>query len=230
MNNSVHRNVHLVASRNPTSAKPRTKSKVQDELLARQLIWVDWLRAKTGKSLAALARDAGRSPNLLTRKLADGGLLSTSTIELLMESTGLPGPDTYLLPSAAGFSEEAVAYDPAAKDNDPVQARMIEQALKGRPNAAPWVLKTRALEDAGYLIGDIVITDGAVQPMANDAVVAQRYENGTAETIFRILHKPYLVAASNDPGLRNKPLYVDDNVVIVMGTITHSFRARANRG
>lgn len=216
-----------MANRLPASAKLRTKSKVQDELLARQIAWLEWLRVKTGKSLAALARDAGRSHNLLTRKLAEGGLLSTSTIELLMESTALPGPDTYLLPSAAGFSDEAVAYDPGAKDNDPVLARMIEQALKGRPSAAPWHLRTRALEGAGYLAGDIVITDAAEMPNAGDAVCAQVYDvrSGNAETVFRLFEPPYLISASTESTLR-KPLLIDNERVIVIGAITHSFRSR----
>lgn len=227
MNLHVHRNVHLPASRAPAASKPRTKSKVQDELLARQLAWIDWLKGKTGKSLAALARDAGRSHNLLTRKLAEGGLLSTSTIELLMESTGLPGPDTYLLPSSASFSDEAIAYDAGAKDNDPVLARMIEQALKGRPNATPWHLHTRALEGAGYLAGDIVITDAQAHPLAGDAVCAQVYDirSGTAETVFRLFEPPYLISTSTESALR-KPMLIDNERVIVIGAITQSFRGR----
>ena len=88
-----------------------------------------------------------------------------------------------------------------AKDNDPVLARMIEQALKGRPNAAPWHLRTRALEGAGYLAGDIVITDASVTANAGDAVIAQVFDprSGSPETVFRILESPYLVAASSDP-------------------------------
>jgi hypothetical protein len=217
--------VHLPAARSAPPDKARTKTTIQDEVYARQTAWLDWLKTKTGKSLAALARDAGRSPSLLTRKFAEGGLLTASTIELLMESTGLPGPDTYLLPGAAGIADEGLPIDPAAADAS--LKAMIEAALKGRSAATPWQLRTRALEGAGYLSGDIVISDQAVVPMAGDAVVAQVYDlrTGAAETVFRILEAPYLVAASADPALR-KPLLVDNDRVIVMGVITHSFRTR----
>jgi hypothetical protein len=200
---------------------------VQDEIYSRQIAWLDWLKQKTGKSLAALAQEAGRSPNLLTRKFAEGGHLSAATVELLMESTGLPGPDTYLLPGAAGISDEGARYDPSAHDGDSTLKAVVEAALKGRPNAIAWHLNTRALEDAGYLVGDILISDAAVTAHAGDAVVAQVIDlrSGAMEAVFRILEAPYLVAASPDPGLR-KPLLVDNERVIVMGTITQSFRSR----
>lgn len=198
---------------------------MQDELRAKQLAWLDWLKEKTGKSLFALAKDAGRSHNLLSRKVADGGLLNTATVQLLMESTGLPGPDTYLLPTT-GLREEATPYV-ASSSVDPVLALMIAGALKDRPNAAPWRLRTDALESDGYLEGDIIITDASVQPRAGDVVCAQVYDvrAGAAETIFRTFEPPFLISRSRDPNLR-KPLQVDDRSVIIMGTVTQSFRTR----
>jgi hypothetical protein len=205
----------------------KNRSDVRSEEYARHFAWVDWMCARTGRSDTALAKEAGLNVNYLYRKRADGTVLGATQIRMLTEHYGLPGPDTYLLPGKAGFADEGVPYDAAAQGGDPVLKQMIDVALKGRPNAAPWLLKTRAMEGAGYLSGDVVISDAAAGAKAGDAVVAQVYDlrSGTAETVFRILEPPYLVAASGDPALR-KPLLVDNERVIVMGTITQSFRAR----
>jgi hypothetical protein len=206
---------------------PKNRSTVHSEESARHFAWVDWMLARTGKTDASLAKEAGLNANYLYRKRAEGTVLGATQIRMLSEHYGLPGPDTYLLPGAGGFSDEGLAFDPGSVAGDPVLKGMIEVALKGRSSAAPWHLKTRALEDAGYLPGDIVISDAAVQPYAGDAVVAQVYDlrSGTAETVFRVFEAPYLIAASADPALR-KPLLVDNERVIVMGTITQSFRSR----
>jgi hypothetical protein len=229
MNPKVHRRDPFLMARAKTSspAAAKNRSAMNSDEYARHFAWVDWLCAKTGKSDAALARDAGLNVNYLYRKRADGTVLGATQIRMLAEHYGMPGPDTYLLPGTAGFSDEGAQYDATVQTNDPILRQMIEVALKGRPNAAPWLLKTRAMEDAGYLAGDVVICDAAMLPKAGDAVVAKVYDlrSGTTETIFRILEPPYLVAASSDPALR-KPLLVDNERVIVVGTITQSFRAR----
>lgn len=211
----------------PAAPVAKNRSTVHSEEYARHFAWVDWLCSRTGKTDASLAKEAGLAINYVYRKRADGTVLGATQIRMLAEHYGLPGPDTYLLPSSSGFSDEGARYDAAAPGQDAVLKSMIETALKGRPNAAPYILKTRALEDAGYLAGDIIIADASVSPNAGDAVVAQVYDlrSGTAETMFRILEPPYLIAACSDPALR-KPLLVDNERVIVMGTITQSFRAR----
>lgn len=217
----------MARAKAPAAPAAKNRSAVHSEEYARHFAWVDWLISRTGKTDASLAKDAGLNVNYLYRKRADGTVLGATQIRMLSEHYGLPGPDNYLLPGASGFSDEGLPYDASAPGNDPVLRHMIEFAIKGRPNAAPWVLKTRALESAGYLAGDIVISDKATAPNAGDAVMAQVYDvrSGTAEAVFRILEAPYLVAASSDPALR-KPLLVDNERVIVMGVITQSFRSR----
>lgn len=224
----IHRNRHFhVATRGKATspATPKNRSAVHSEEYARHFAWVDWLLARTGKTDASLAKDAGLASNYLYRKRADGTVLGATQIRMLAEFYAMPGPDTYMLPGAAGLSDEGAPFE--ASGVDAHLKGVIDALLKGRPNAAPWTLKTRALEDAGYRPGDIVISDQSVLPHAGDPVIAQVYDvrSGTAETVFRILEAPYLVAASSDPGLR-KPLLIDNDRVIVVGTITHSFRAR----
>lgn len=202
---------------------------MQADERARHMAWLDWIGSRTGKSDTALAKEAGQSENTLTRfRSRDGAVLSGLTIRLICELTGLPGPEVYLLPNAAGFSEEASAYKPAgAKGDDAITARLIAQAIKDRPNAAAWLLKSRAIEGAGYLPGDILIADSTALPQAGDIVCAQIYDlrQGTAETVFRLFEPPYLIAASNETSLR-KPLLVDNDRIIVMGTVTETFRPR----
>jgi hypothetical protein len=229
MNPKVHRRSPFAVARSKKPAPPaiKNRSAVHSEEYARHFAWVDWMSARTGRSDAALAKDAGLNVNYLYRKRSEGTVLGATQIRMLSEHYGLPGPDNYLQPGAAGLSDEGAPYDAAAPGTDSILKLMIEAALKDRASAAPWVLKTRAMEDAGYLAGDIVVSDASVPPNAGDAVVAQVYDlrSGSAETVFRILEPPYLIAASSDPGLR-KPLLIDNERVKVMGTITQSFRAR----
>lgn len=219
--------MHLVA-RGAAGSAAKAKSALQAEERGRILDWVEWLRVRTGQSLSELADGAGLSSNTLTRlKQRESALLDALSVRMLCEYTGLPGPDLYKLGHTSGYAEEAVRYDGGAGDNPSSIAAFSKMMLKDRPDAAAWWLKTRALESVGYMIGDLVITDAKVQPRAGDAVCAQVYDlrSGSAETVFRVFEPPYLISHQNDPALR-KPLLIDNERVIVMGTVTESFRSR----
>lgn len=212
----------------PARAAAKAKSALQAEERARILEWVEYLRVRTGQSLSELADGAGLSNNTLTRlKQRESALLDALSVRMLCEYTGLPGPELYKLGHNAGFAEEAERFDLKDKSADEISRRFVALALEGRPNASSWVLKTRAIEALGYMQGDIVIVDATVKPRAGDAVCAQVYDlrTGTAEIVFRIFEAPYLVALNADPQLR-KPLLIDDERVIVMGTVTESLRRR----
>lgn len=220
---------HLVMVRRHDSGDTATKTELKERDRSAHSEWLDWVGARTGLSDTALASAAGQSPNTITRfRRRDGATLSTLTIRLISEFTGLPGPDSYKLPSAGGFAEEAVRYQPARED-DPLVAKLVSLALKDRNNAASWRLRTRALELRGYLPGDVLVSDAAAVARAGDAVVAQVYDlrTGSAETVFRVLEPPYLMPASSDPGFR-KPLLIDNERVIVMGVITQAFRSNGH--
>lgn len=217
-----------MAGRGTASAQAKAKSTLQAEERARLLEWVEWVRARTGQSLSELADGAGLSSNTLTRlKQRDSALLDALSVRMLTEYTGLPGPDLYKLGPTAGFAEEATPFHKGDGGRDPFLLKFLDLALKDRPNAAPWWLNTRAIEAAGYMLGDLVITDKSVQPQAGEAVCAQLYDlrTGSAETIFRIYEPPYLISGSPEPALR-KPLLVDNERVIVMGTVTECLRRR----
>lgn len=208
------------------TVRQTTKSAAYTEEVARHFAWIDWVQSRTGLGDTSLAEQAGLEKNYLYRK-RNVSPLNPAKIRQIVDFTGLPGPDTYLLPGIVGLSEEATRFDDAAADVDPAIADVVRHLIKDRPNAAAWTLNTRALEGAGYLPGDIVITDAKALPFSGEAVCAQVADAkaGTAETIFRILERPYLVAASSDPALR-KPLLIDDDRVIVVATVVQSFRPR----
>lgn len=219
-----------MAARN-TGSKPKGKSALQAEERERILDWVEWLRVRTGETLSDLAEHAGLSSNTLTRlKQRDGALLDALSTRMLCEYTGLPGPELYKLGHTSGFTEEATRFEASAPGADAMAVAMVKLATKDRSDAAPWVLKTRALEGIGYMLGDLVITDSHVQPRAGDAVCAQVVDlrTGAAEIVFRVFEPPYLIASNTSASLR-KPLLIDDERVIVMGTITESLRLRLRR-
>lgn len=210
------------------NAGAKAKSALQAEERARILDWVEWLRVRTGQSLSELAEGAGLSNNTLTRlRQRESALLDALSVRMLCEYTGLPGPDLYKLGHTSGFAEEAEPFDAATSDLQPAMTAFTRLMLKERPDAASWLLKTRALEGLGYMQGDLVITDARVQPRAGDAVCAQVVDlrTGAAETVFRVYEPPYLIAHSSDPALR-KPLLIDNERVIVMATVTESLRTR----
>jgi hypothetical protein len=192
-------------------------------------IWRNWLRslpALTGKSLTAIAKECGIAVTTLTRPLRDDDPGTSgpnqSTIQKIVGRYHVTPPDfgtgaeTQRRP-LRGLSEDAVQYTPAGPD--PLAAA-VAALLAGHPNAFPWVIKTRVLELAGYLPGDVVIVDLGVEASPGDAVCAQvniDWKRGTAETAMRIYERAgashVLVAASMDPSLR-QPIAVDDRVAV----------------
>lgn len=231
--NTMHSPVTILGDRSkhlPVSTTPsktvKSKAAMNADERARHAAWLDWVETRTNLSDTALARKSGVSENTLTRfRNRDGAVLSSLTVRQICEFAQVPGPENYLNPSG-GFSEEASAL----ALNDTAEAsivKMVKQAMSGRTNTSPWTLKTSAIAQAGYLPGDILIADGSVPPMAGDVVCAQVYDlrQGTAETMFRIYEPPYLISTSNETAFR-KPLLIDDERVIVMGTVTEMIRPR----
>jgi SOS-response transcriptional repressor LexA len=88
------------------------------------------------------------------------------------------------------------------------------------------VLRSRSLESAGYMPGDILMVDLNGRPEPGDVVCAQIYDrSGKAETIFRIYEHPFLVAATLD-GRLMKPHLVDNDRVVIRGVVIASLRER----
>ncbi|MFG1300335.1 hypothetical protein V5F49_11130 [Xanthobacter sp. V3C-3] len=206
------------------------KSEAMRTLREAQQRYLETVKARTGFSFSEIGRRAKLSPTTVTRFMnGEGeGTLATLTISQIAEASGVPATGAALGTSLDGVSDnEAEPYVASA----PATRAPIEQAIEalrgGRNAADPWVLRTRALEDAGYLPGDVVIVDLSATPVAGDAVCAQVYdwEKMRAETVFRIFEEPYLVGASRDPAFR-KPMLVDGKSVVIKGVVTDLVRPR----
>jgi len=207
---------------------PRTSSRTeaQEQLRAAQLEWLDRILSSLGITPTELARKSELVHTTLTGFIAGkrNRLLSSETINRIVAETGFPPPVAPLADPARGFREEEA--DPFRHQVGGAEEEEAIRALVGcRENADAWVLRTRALELAGYLPGDIVVLDLGIEAKAGDVVCAQIYDiqRMRADTIWRIYEPPYLVAASADPALR-KPHR--DDAAAIKGVVVGLVRPR----
>jgi transcriptional regulator with XRE-family HTH domain len=193
----------------------------RDEETSRQ--FSDYLRqviAHVRKPATRVAKEVGLSGSTLSRLLKATTTPNASTIAKIQKYSGIPffggGPSAPL--TFRGLAEDAVPFE--AKNADPAVAAAIKALVGGLRAADPWTMKSRALEQRGYLPGDIVIVDLGRRAEAGDLVCAQVYDwrRAAAETVMRLYEPPYLVAVSADEGLR-RPLAVDNDQVIIKGVL-----------
>lgn len=177
--------------------------------------WILKVLAAKGWSANRLAKEAGLSSATVHRALNDPHVTSNTTLEKISKATGIPSPIAAHASGQPGFREaDAEPMRAPARTEDPAQTW--------------WRLNTRAAELAGYLPGDEVLTDARIVPRAGDLVCAQVYDlrRDTAETVFRIFDPPYLIARSMDPSVPAKPLLVDGQTVVLVGTVIRTQRTR----
>lgn len=176
---------------------------------------------------AELARRTGVNPSTFSKFENDPdnkAQLEPATIALIEEASGLRAFDHSVHAKPRGLAEaESARYEaePLAVVHGAVKA------IKGERNGIdPWVLKSRCLEAAGYLPGDVLLVDLNARPEPGDVVCAQVYDrNGRAETVFRIFEDPFLVAATLDRTVI-KPWLIDNDRVVVRGVVIASVRER----
>lgn len=201
-----------------------------------QKAWIGSILAMTEWTPTELARRSRVNQTTLTRFLNDPqekATLSSRTIAMISEATGWdayvqPENDTRRLPATIGDVESLPSGDQVLRAD-------IEAALHGiigsRNAAFARLVKTRALETAGYLPRDIIVIDQNEPPRRGDVVVAtqdlSRDAGGPsrAESLLRIYEPPFLVTATHDPASR-KPLFVDDETVVIMGVVIGMVRPR----
>jgi hypothetical protein len=192
--------------------------------------WLRTLPALTGKSLSQVADEAGVARTTLYNKLRpdDPGTstLNASIIERIAKFHRVPGPGwaqisqgnaTFIL----GFTEDAAPF--AGHGDEAIEAA-LRALIGGRNGIDLWTLKSRALELAGYLPGDVVLVDRNATPRPGDAVCAQVYDwqRKKTETVMRIFERAsavdLLLARSLDP-THSTPLLVDGERVVVKGVV-----------
>lgn len=211
----------------------KTKSSSQAELRAAQLRYVEHVLKTDPKkrSKSQLARAAGLHHTTLTRFLdhRSSGTLETLTIRRIAEVSGIP-PGAELEATSIGETfEETEPYLPGAVNG---LRKAVESLLEGRNASDPVTVRSRSLELAGIMPGDVVIVDHNAMPKVGDAVMAQVYDWQTAlaRTILR-LYKPagpvsLLESRTMDPALQ-ETLVVDGERVTIRGVVTDVVRRRA---
>jgi transcriptional regulator with XRE-family HTH domain len=201
---------------------------VMENVRHKHLEWVQGILDAKHWNRTQLARISGVDPSTLTKFWNDStgtARLNTYTIEKIEAASGIRAFETSPAPATRGLAErEAEPYvaDPAMASS----GAFLSSVRQNQNGIDPWVLKSRALELAGYLPGDVLVVDLNSEPRSGDVVCAQVYDRrGHAETVFRIYEHPYLVACSMDM-LLQRPLLVDGDHAQIRGVVTASFRQR----
>lgn len=189
--------------------------------------WLKEIEQSTGMTFGHIAKIAGVASSTVYRAANRPDyphVLSTQTLTKISRAVGIELPhfvDEWIKPG--GFAApEAVPY---LYDGPDDFDRLVKGFIGERPGIDPWTVKTRALEAAGTLPGDIAVVDLNASPRAGDVVVAQVYDpaTGRAETVWRIYEPPFLMPAARDPrGL--KPTHQDN--VAIRGVVIGTFRPR----
>jgi len=190
------------------------------------------LRKKRGLSQEGLSRLVNSNQNTIWKLETGRQELRIDQITIFADALGVNNMD--ILPR--GFSQdeeptrqvgeqEAEPYisAPEKSKKPSKKAGLVQSLLSGSPNKSAWVLRSRALENAGYILDDILILEGNKAPRSGDIVCAQIYDGMDARTVFRIYKPPYLLSATSISKL-NDPILIDGNRVKIMGTVTESLR------
>lgn len=188
--------------------------------------------AATQLSATQLALKAGVHQTTVTRFLNDPKFKHTPSLSTVGKIAAAVGIQPFEDPARAlrespASSEGVPGWDPS-KHRYRDAGAAVEALLASRKGLRAWTLKTRALEGAGYDPGDIVVVDPHEPSRAGDVVCAAQHERrgDPEDMIFRIFEPPYLVAASTERGGRQRPLMVDDDLVIVRGPVVACIKPR----
>ena len=197
---------------------------VRDRKLEELQEWLSAVCKKVNMKPTPLANHIGVSPSTLTRPLNDpnySGTLSTPTIAKLVSLSGIPAPASISGIESPGFNDgEIVHFDRGNADISMLSATSNAQDI--------WTVCTDLLDLEGYLPGDHVVIDMNESPRRGDIVMAQIYHGDSAETVFRKFDPPFLVASTTNRKAP-KPVYVDNEHVVIMGVAMSSWRTRDSR-
>lgn len=206
---------------------------------ARQRAWVHALCQLSGLRPTPMTKAAGASGTTVTRLLNDPsytGTLQAPTIERLKAHYRVVSPDEFAsgMPLRIGgdFSQDAVTFDYRAAGVDTRTAAVVEQLLQGRPNASSKLLRSNAVAEAGYRIGDIVIAEDGIRPTNGDVVVADLRgddDNSGRITLVRVYRSAGALGFLLPPADRQteEAELVDGQRVRIVSVVTQAFRPQA---
>lgn len=149
---------------------------------------------------------------IYAEKLAD--YISGVSVDWLLHGKGKP-PEG--MGSITGFAEDAVPFDHQGTNGVEKDA-VIEALYPGHANADLWTVGTSAMNLAGILPGDQIVTDLSRVAKNGDVVLAQVARTGRVTTVLRRYEAPYLITNSTDPSLA-KPIEVDGEEVTIIAVV-----------
>jgi DNA-binding phage protein len=190
----------------------------------------DWLESVmrrhnvTARQIAL--KSQGISPSTIYRAFEENGQFVMSTTKLAQIATafGEDLPDVLARPGAP----EPLA-DSSAEEVTPYAGPLNGGSANLSNQQATWTVSTTALDLEGYMPGDKVIVDQSVLPQPGDIVCARVFniQRGNAETVLRLFQPPFLLTRSTNRKKEAKPLYVDNERVLLCGTVVRMVRERA---
>lgn len=205
---------------------PVSRTDAKKQLQDRQRDWLRQLVLQTGNKPSQIAKKAGVSDTTLTRLLNNpdySGTLSEVTVERIKSAYTVPGPSQVVSRGASMLIGEAERIDLSSLDVEASAA--LRAFLLNRDQVEFWKIGTSTLERAGYLPGDFVVVDPALEPRPHDAVKATVFDwnRGGSETVWRLYDPPFLISSTSH-GHASKPLLVDGERVKVQGVIVACVR------
>jgi transcriptional regulator with XRE-family HTH domain len=215
---------HAPARTEPPGA-PLDRSEMREQIRTKQQQWLQGIINLTGLNPSQMASRANVSDTTITRLLNNPrykGTLQQETIERLKATYNVPGPEEFSgkAPFLVGFAEaERIELDREG-------LAQVAGALGCQRNSVIyWRLKTPAIEQVGYLPGDILAVDLQAQAAPQDVVCAVYHDrgHGADATIWRVYDPPFLVGASHDR-TAFKPMLVDNHQVTIRGVVIASMR------
>lgn len=191
--------------------------------------WIKHVAAHLSLTPSDLARRAKLSPSTLTRYLNDNSGqigISQRSLDKIGEFARIRPHQFQTTPFGSFQEAEASPYDPSDATAIWVD-KQVSDMCGAAQSRVPWTLKTDALNLLGYLKGDILIVDLAMTPRDGDIVCAQLYDwqKETADTVFRLYRKPWLMTHSSIIA-PIQPRLVDDDTVAVKGVVEAVLRPR----
>lgn len=177
--------------------------------------------------MAELARRTKVNPSTFAKFRNDPdnkAMLEDATVSRIEEATGIKAYELSISGKARGLADQ----ESSRYDAEPLQSLdgAVAALKAGRNGVDPWILRSRCLENVGYMPGDVMMVDLNAKPEPGDVVCAQVYDRtGRADTVFRIFEDPFLIASTMEASLM-KPLLIDNDRIVVRGVVIASFRER----
>jgi hypothetical protein len=209
--------------------RPGTPLQRQDKLRDTIRDWLLMIMSKHQVSQRQLGLRSQVSPTTINRALSDDGefVMSTTIISKISASFGEPPPQGLGLGAGvaprAHSESDVVPFVGKTSVDGPALEEAIERLFRAQ-------VTSDVLNLEGFRRGDVADFDLVLKPEAGDIVVAQvkhLQRGGSAETVMRVFQPPYLLTRSTDASIDQRPLYVDGERIVILGTFVRLIRERA---